>query len=93
MPLRLNTTGWIAGLIFGGVFAASLALVAIVSIEHDPSARKMEWWQHEVIYHVFIPSFYEAADEFKADGYGDIAGRINRKDSTGKGETSKSNIF
>ena len=76
---KLSLSGWIAGIIFGAVFAASIALVAIVSIEHDPSARQLEWWQHEVIYHVFIPSFYEAADKAKADGMGDISGRKSRR--------------
>jgi hypothetical protein len=37
--------------------------------------KQFEWWQHEVIYHVFIPSFYEAAPSGRSDGMGDLKGR------------------
>ena len=75
MAVKVTTSGVVAGLLLGVVFSAAIALIAVASIESGPALRHFEWWQHEIIYHAFIPSFYEAAESDMADGMGDLEGK------------------
>ena len=61
-----------AGLVLCGIFVGSLLLVVIVYVEEpEPAERDLEWWQRSLVYHVYVPSYYDS----DGDGLGDLHGR------------------
>ena len=74
MAVKLSTV--IAGVVFLVAFVGAAVFMALSGIDEqqkakDEAGRDLEWWQHEVIYHLLIPSFRDS----DADGFGDIKGR------------------
>ena len=76
MAVKASTL--IAGVVFLVVFVGATVFMALSGInEHEEAnseSRVYEWWQHEVIYHLLIPSFRDS----DADGFGDIKGRAGK---------------
>ena len=77
MAAKLTT--WIAGEVFGTFLVGALVFMAFSGVNeheeaHKGEGRVYEWWQHEVIYHLLIPSFRDS----NYDGFGDIKGRPER---------------
>ena len=73
MAVKLSTV--IAGVVFLVAFVGAAVFMALSGIDEQQKAkgevRDLEWWQHEVIYHLLIPSFRDT----NKDGFGDIKGR------------------
>jgi hypothetical protein len=65
--------GVMAGVAFLAIFVGTVALMMVVFYEEVTSNNRgvLEWWQRTVIYHVYVPSFYDT----DADGIGDIQGQ------------------
>ena len=76
MAVKLSTV--IAGVVFLVAFVGAAVFMALSGIDEQQKAkdetRDLEWWQHEVIYHLLIPSFRDT----NKDGFGDIKGRTVR---------------
>ena len=76
MAVKLSTV--IAGVVFLVAFVGAAVFMALSGIDEQQKAkdetRDLEWWQHEVIYHLLIPSFRDT----NKDGFGDIKGRTSR---------------
>jgi len=61
-----------AGLVLCAIFVGSLLLVIVVYGEEPaPAERDLEWWQRSLVYHVYVPSYYDS----DGDGLGDLKGR------------------
>ena len=75
MAVKLSTV--IAGVVFLVAFVGAAVFMALSGIDEQQKAkgevRDLEWWQHEVIYHLLIPSFRDT----NKDGFGDIKGRTS----------------
>ena len=76
MAVKMST--WIAGGVFIVVFVGAAVFMILSGIDEQQEAKSeghvYEWWQHEVIYHLLIPSFRDS----DADGFGDIKGRTEK---------------
>ena len=61
-----------AGLVLCAIFIGALVLFVLVYGEQpEPTERDLEWWQRSVIYHVYVPSYYDS----DGDGLGDLKGK------------------
>ena len=76
MAVKIST--WIAGVVFTVVFVGAAVFLVLSGINEQQEAKSeshvYEWWQHEVIYHLLIPSFRDS----DANGFGDIKGKTEK---------------
>ena len=72
-PTRSNAL--IAATAFVVLFVGSISLVLLVHLSNDPvriPGAELAWWKKTLIYHVYVPSFYDQ----NGDGFGDLKGKL-----------------
>lgn len=74
MPASRGNT-IIAAVAFAVLFVGSISLVLLVNLGEENvriPGSELAWWKKTLIYHLYIPSFYDS----DADGFGDLKGKM-----------------
>ena len=64
----------IGSTLFAAIFIGSIVIIGVIFSSRDNSSAEVPaWWQRTVIYHIYVPSFFDS----DGDGFGDLKGKLS----------------